>query len=138
MIAHTQIWLIGRGLDANARCVVQNLNVHAEFSAVLPKSLENPFRVVTVTPLQGLTPLAYYRAFVRGGPSGVREESGNWLESDLNARFRIGSTPDFTAPVVTATVNGIDTSRVFSTGQVRAPSTMYSSPSLGRWQLSSQ
>ncbi|MEQ1632804.1 MAG: Ig-like domain-containing protein, partial [Planctomycetota bacterium] len=68
-------------------------------------------RVVTVTPLQGLTPLAYYRAFVRGGPSGVREESGNWLESDLNARFRIGSTPDYTAPVVTATVNGIDTSR---------------------------
>lgn len=48
MIAHTQIWLIGRGLEANARCVVQNLNVHAEFSAVLPKSLENPFRVVTV------------------------------------------------------------------------------------------
>ncbi len=68
-------------------------------------------RVVVVTPLVPLTANAYYRTFVRSGPSGVREATGNWLSQDLGARFRIGTAADFSPPSVAATVNGIDASR---------------------------
>lgn len=68
-------------------------------------------RVVSVQPLVALQPNAYYRTFVRGGPSGVRAASGNWLQQDLAARFRIGTSLDYSPPVVNATLNGIDASR---------------------------
>ncbi len=68
-------------------------------------------RVVTIQPLVALQPNSYYRTFVRGGQTGVRAASGNWLPQDLNSRFRIGTAHDFAAPVVNATVNGIDSSR---------------------------
>jgi hypothetical protein len=76
-------------------------------------ALTSEDRVVTITPLATLSPLTYYRILVRGGSSGLRETSGNWLPDNLSARFRVGSTSDVTAPVVTATVNGIDSSRRF-------------------------
>ena len=74
-------------------------------------SLTSENRVVVVTPLVPLSQNTYYRTFVRGGSSGVREASGNWLSQDLGARFRIGSSQDFSPPSVTLTVNGIDASR---------------------------
>lgn len=68
-------------------------------------------RVVVLTPTTQLTANTYYRTFVRGGASGVREASGNWLAHDLGARWRTTSTLDVTPPSVTATVNAIDTAR---------------------------
>ena len=87
------------------------LRTDAGQSIPVQVDLQSEGRCVVVSPLVPLTPNAYYRTFVRGGPSGVREETGNWLSQDLGARFRIGTASDFSPPSVTATVNGIDASR---------------------------
>lgn len=69
-------------------------------------------RVVTIVPAAPLQGGLYYRTFVRGGPDGVREVSGNWLGDDLRARFRTGFGGDATPPGVTATLNGIHAQRL--------------------------
>ena len=74
-------------------------------------TLSGANRVVGIRPLVPLQPNAYYRTYLRGGPSGLRSASGNWMSQDLGARYRIGSADDFSPPVVQATLNGIDASR---------------------------
>ncbi|MGE3173083.1 MAG: Ig-like domain-containing protein [Planctomycetota bacterium] len=74
-------------------------------------TLGNDDRVVTITPSAPLLPGTYYRTWVRGGPDGVREVSGNWLGADLGARFRTGFGADTSPPSVALTVNGLNAAR---------------------------
>lgn len=68
-------------------------------------------RSVTLRPQQPLAANAYHRLRVRGGPTGVRRTSGNWLPASLESRFRTGAGLDLQGPAVTCTVNGIAASR---------------------------
>lgn len=68
-------------------------------------------RIATFVPTSTFAPLTYYRTRIVGGSSGARRQSGNWFAADRTARFRTGSTADVQPPSVTATVNGITTSR---------------------------
>ncbi|MBL8726781.1 MAG: Ig-like domain-containing protein [Planctomycetes bacterium] len=77
-------------------------------------------RVVTFTPDAPFATLTYYRSRVVGGSGGARRASGNWFAHDQDARFRTGSAGDSTPPIVTATLNGIHSSR--SAGLVLPPS----------------
>jgi hypothetical protein len=77
-------------------------------------------RVVTFTPDAPMATLTYYRMRVVGGSGGARRASGNWFPHDQDARFRTGGSSDTTPPTVTATVNGIHSSR--SAGLVLPPS----------------
>lgn len=79
-------------------------------------ALDTSNRVIGITPASALVPGYYYRTFVRGGPLGVRESSGNWLANDLNARFRVGAGIDNTPPTVNVQINRIAQSR--STGLI--------------------
>lgn len=87
--------------------------LRSDAGATVPASvtLDAASRVIRIAPYSALMPGAYYRTFVRGGPLGVREQSGNWLSDDLRARFRIGGGIDGTPPTVSVTVNRIDQSR---------------------------
>lgn len=68
-------------------------------------------RVAQLVPQALLQPGAYYRTVVRGGPTGVRAATGNWLDDDLRAQFRVGFQDDALPPAVQVTLNGIDPSR---------------------------
>lgn len=68
-------------------------------------------RIATFVPSSAFAPLTYYRTRIVGGSSGARRQSGNWFAADRTARFRTGSSADAQPPTVTATVNGIATSR---------------------------
>jgi len=68
-------------------------------------------RIATFVPSSSFAPLTYYRTRIVGGSSGARRQTGNWFAADRTARFRTGSTADAQAPTVTATLNGIPTSR---------------------------
>jgi hypothetical protein len=69
-------------------------------------------RVVAFTPAVPFSPSTYYRLEVKGGSSGARRASGNWFPTDQRARWRTGTEADTQAPVVSATVNGIQQSRL--------------------------
>lgn len=69
-------------------------------------------RVVSFTPAVPFSPSTYYRLEVKGGSSGARRASGNWFPTDQRARWRTGTEADTQAPVVSATVNGIQQSRL--------------------------
>ncbi len=77
-------------------------------------------RVVTFTPQTPLLALTYYRMTIVGGSTGPRRTTGNWFPQDQTSRFRTGLGNDSTAPSVTATVNGIASSR--ATGLAVPPS----------------
>lgn len=62
-------------------------------------------RVIRFQPLVPWTAGAWYRVTVAGGPSGIREASGNWLQQDTVNQFRIGTRLDVTPPVVRMTLN---------------------------------
>lgn len=68
-------------------------------------------RVVRFLPSRDWTPGWWYTVRVKGGPSGIRTASGNWLAEDAVSRFRATSVPDRIAPDVTVSINAIDTSR---------------------------
>lgn len=63
-------------------------------------------RLVTVVPDSGWAPDTWYTATLKGGPLGLRELSGNWLDGDATSTFRIGTSVDSTPPVVSLTLNG--------------------------------
>ncbi len=69
-------------------------------------------RIVLFTPATPLAQLTYYRLTIVGGSAGVRRTSGNWFPADRTSRFRTGSALDSAPPSVTATVNGIHSSRL--------------------------
>jgi hypothetical protein len=69
-------------------------------------------RVVGFTPATPFSPSTYYRIEVKGGSAGARRASGNWFPQDQRARFVTGTGNDTTAPIVAATVNGINQSRL--------------------------
>jgi hypothetical protein len=69
-------------------------------------------RVVAFTPAAPFAPSTYYRLEVKGGSSGARRASGNWFLADQRALWRTGTGPDTQAPLVSATVNGIQQSRL--------------------------
>ena len=69
-------------------------------------------RVVAFTPATPFSPSTYYRLEVKGGSAGARRASGNWFPADQRARFRTGAGSDTIAPIVSATVNGIQQSRL--------------------------
>lgn len=77
-------------------------------------------RVVTFTPTNNLIPNSYYRVRVVSGNAGPRRVSGNWFDTDRLSRFRTGQVLDGIAPTVTASINGIPSSR--RTGLVLPPS----------------
>jgi hypothetical protein len=77
-------------------------------------------RVVAFQPTALFSPGAHYRTVVRGGPDGVREQSGNWFADDQTAGFRAGSTTDATRPTVRVTLNRVEDAR--KSGQVVPPS----------------
>jgi hypothetical protein len=69
--------------------------------------LLNGGRCVLLRPLVPLLLGAYYRTEIEGGPAGVREPSGNWLDETLLSTFRVGYNADLLPPVVQVTVNGL-------------------------------
>ena len=77
-------------------------------------------RVVTFTPTSSLIANSYYRVRVLSGNAGPRRVSGNWFDTDRLSRFRTGQVLDGIAPTVTASINGIPSSR--RTGLVLPPS----------------
>jgi hypothetical protein len=68
-------------------------------------------RVVIFEPDNNLPPYAYYRVLIRSGNHGARRLTGNWFDRDQLSRFRTGQAIDTTTPTITATVNGIPSSR---------------------------
>ncbi|MEZ6038470.1 MAG: Ig-like domain-containing protein [Planctomycetota bacterium] len=54
---------------------------------------------------------SYYRVRVKSGPDGARRLSGNWFDADRTSRFHTGTANDSLAPVVTATINDLPSSR---------------------------
>lgn len=76
-------------------------------------------RVARFLPTSNLLPSTYYRVKVVSGSAGVRRTSGSWFSADRSVRFRTGVGTDNTAPVVQATLNGIESSR--SAGLVLPP-----------------
>jgi hypothetical protein len=68
-------------------------------------ALERAGRVVGFVPTNGWTAGSWYTVRVRGGPLGVREESGNWLDADVTSRFRVGFSSDAIVPTVEVTLN---------------------------------
>ncbi|MEC7584061.1 MAG: Ig-like domain-containing protein [Planctomycetota bacterium] len=93
----------------NAQTCELRTDTHLPIPATL--DISGGGRVVTLTPHTPLSPQTYYRTYIRGGPNGVREVSGNWLASDLNARYRTSLSNDLVSPSVSLTVNGIDAQR---------------------------
>ena len=93
----------------NAQTCELRTDTHLPVPATL--SISGGGRVVTLTPDTPLAPLTYYRTYIRGGPNGVRETSGNWLGNDLNARYRTILSNDLISPSVSLTVNEIDPQR---------------------------
>lgn len=83
-------------------------------------TIDDGNRVVHFVPATPFTALTYYRLRVLGGSAGPRRTTGNWFQTDQNARFRTGSSGDATPPSVTLSVNRIDSSR--SAGLVLPPS----------------
>jgi hypothetical protein len=77
-------------------------------------------RSVRFTPATPFTPGGTYRTSLRGGASGPRRATGNWLPGDLAARFRVGVANDAVPPTVAVTLNGIHASR--RSGLVLPPS----------------
>lgn len=77
-------------------------------------------RVATFTPAVPFSGLTWYRIQVPGGSAGPRRTTGNWLPADRTSRFRTNGTADNVPPTVTATLNGIHSSR--TSGLVVPPS----------------
>jgi len=57
-------------------------------------------RVITLDPSSSLAPATLYRATVKGGSSGVKDEAGNYLQSNYTWSFTTGPAPDVTPPSV--------------------------------------
>lgn len=71
-------------------------------------TLERNGRVLRFVPTSGWTSGSWYTLRITGGPLGVREATGNWLDRDATSRFRVGFTTDQQAPAITATLNRTD------------------------------
>ncbi len=63
-------------------------------------------RAVRFVPRDPWTPGGWYRVTLLGGPTGVREVSGNWFAADEAHEFRIGFTADAQRPNVRVSLNG--------------------------------
>ena len=73
--------------------------------------LERGDRVLRFIPDAAWTPGAAYRMEVAGGRLGLRKLSGNWMETDLVQRFRVGYRSDADPPDLEVTVASIGSPR---------------------------
>jgi hypothetical protein len=64
-------------------------------------------RVLRFTPAEALEPNGTFTATLLGGPGGPTDLAGNGLPAAAGTSFAVGTTADFTPPVLTLTVNGI-------------------------------
>lgn len=74
-------------------------------------SLLRSDRLIRFTPSSGWIGGTSYTVTMLGGPSGLREISGNWLASDESSSFRVRSSGDLIPPTVTVTVNNLADAR---------------------------
>lgn len=74
-------------------------------------SLQRTDRLIRFVPDAPWLSNTNYQLTIKGGPSGVRELSGNWLAADQLSSFRMRSSTDFLAPAVTVTVNALADAR---------------------------
>ncbi|MCA8942119.1 MAG: Ig-like domain-containing protein [Planctomycetes bacterium] len=68
-------------------------------------------RVIRFTPTNDLNVGTLYFFTIVGGPDGVRESSGNWLEESAASQFRIYSQVDALEPSVAVTLNATNALR---------------------------
>lgn len=63
-------------------------------------------RIITFTPSVAYKGGTWHTVTLRAGPSGIRERSGNWLDSPVSTGFRAAFEDDTVPPNVTVSING--------------------------------
>ncbi|GEM_PF-1563457 len=92
----------------NTRITLKN---HLGQSIAGTLSVRRGNRAIIFSPSANLPSGSNLSLRIKGGPEGLRLQSGNWLSSDATYQYRVGYTGDTNAPDLTLTLNDIAANR---------------------------